>query len=277
MDGDGLKTEKVKLKDLKASEVFELTSKRFQEKIDTLYDSSDEFYIFKDSKIECGFFYLAQTAKNMNVRLFVREIEFNLLELKNILNDTLKDYNFHYLLISLYKNSKNVLHQFDRIDSSLKYERNSDNYLLEIDFNSQFIIEYNVTDYSELIHFFEEVFANDEEYCRTNWHSMTDTFKKMEFPKIEIILKDNDKIIGALIGLKIDASQKFYLHTIGVHPFFQGKKIGKQLMIEFLKKTENFPTYLNVLESAHIARKLYEILGFELQEITSIYCEKGKL
>ena len=266
-----LKIEKISLNSLKESEIIKFTSDRLQENLDKSFEWYDEIFLITNNSKECGFFYLKQNNSRLILKFFLKHDIPNFGELKNFLKQEFQESEIKYVVISLHEKSQNVFNNFKSIDTVLRYERKQ-NLKIKIDkLPLDFVINNIVNDYDELARFLEIVFNKDEDYCKSNWKKIIELYTNSDLPKIEILIENNDEIIGSIIGLK-STQNKYYIHTIGVSPDYRGKKIGKKLMYKFLQQTNNSTTYLSVFDSAEIARRLYEAFGFKIQKTLSIYC-----
>ncbi|TCP14296.1 [SSU ribosomal protein S18P]-alanine acetyltransferase [Bisgaardia hudsonensis] len=86
------------------------------------------------------------------------------------------------------------------------------------------------------------------------------------------ITDENETIIGfAICQTVLDEATLF---NIAIDPKFQGKKLGQQLLeklIEQLRKKNIATLWLEVRESNHSAKKLYDKLGFNEVDIRKNY------
>jgi len=80
--------------------------------------------------------------------------------------------------------------------------------------------------------------------------------------KMLVAVDDNEKVIGTS-WMTFDG-RRIHLHHFGVHPNFQRKGIGKQLVIESLRfvKQKGYQVKLEVHQSNIAAINLYKQFGF---------------
>jgi len=182
-----------------------------------------------------------------------------------------------YIEFSHYSNSNSILSELNRIDASLEYVREntevSTGHLLEGEF--QFCDD--ISDYNELIDFHNFCFADDADYCKSDWAKLLDSYRNSRFPKIISNCYSGNRIVGTCIGQHVINMGKKYLYSIAVHPEFRGKKIGHQLIHNFLKAQPQISSFLHVLESAESPIHLYEKNGFKKSRIVSIICRVDSL
>ena len=79
-----------------------------------------------------------------------------------------------------------------------------------------------------------------------------------------MVAEDEGLLVGFLSGMI--SADEFHLHNIAVHPDFQGKGIGRELIeaVETYCRERNFRRILlEVREDNQVARRLYLGLGFQ--------------
>lgn len=86
------------------------------------------------------------------------------------------------------------------------------------------------------------------------------------------IISKNLNIENVKVDREAD-DQDFYIDTLSVHPDFQGKGIGTELLeglLSFAEKKGVTRVSLNVDQNKPSARRLYEKVGFEYEKVRSI-------
>jgi ribosomal-protein-alanine N-acetyltransferase len=98
------------------------------------------------------------------------------------------------------------------------------------------------------------------------------------YPQGFIIAEQNHKIIGFLIGIKLQTNKTKIL-MLSVDPKYQRQKIGKNLLNEFLKVTTKEKIKIIELEvrtDNKKAIKFYEKNGFKIIEKINKFYQDGK-
>ncbi|WP_088072415.1 GNAT family N-acetyltransferase [Gottfriedia luciferensis] len=86
------------------------------------------------------------------------------------------------------------------------------------------------------------------------------------------IISKNLNIENVKVDREAD-DQDFYIDTLSVHPDFQGKGIGTELLeglLSFAEKKGVTRVSLNVDQNKPSARRLYEKVGFKYEKVRSI-------
>ncbi|GAA0351987.1 ribosomal protein S18-alanine N-acetyltransferase [Bacillus horti] len=92
-----------------------------------------------------------------------------------------------------------------------------------------------------------------------------------------IVAVDEERIVGYCgVWLIVDEA---HITNVAVHPDYQGKKIGKQLMQEIIEISKHLSAVRMTLEvrvSNHAAQRLYQSFGFEIQGVRKQYYSDNK-
>lgn len=90
-----------------------------------------------------------------------------------------------------------------------------------------------------------------------------------------LILEENKEIIGYAVIWKI--YEEFHIANIAIRPDYQGRKLGKYLLMEILKMADNCKyAILEVRESNVKAIQLYEKFGFKVIMKRIAYYQNGE-
>ncbi len=93
---------------------------------------------------------------------------------------------------------------------------------------------------------------------------------------MSIVVEEGDRIIGYGIAIPVD-SKDADIESIGIHPHFQGKGIGKLIMqnLEDMMRKRGFEkSILEVREKNIPALRLYKKMGYETSEFIENYYEE---
>lgn len=93
---------------------------------------------------------------------------------------------------------------------------------------------------------------------------------------IVVCVRHNKKIVGSAIAFKSDDDRKMVIHKIFVHPKYQNKGIGSNLMRKILSviKTNQKNIFLTVDPKNDKAISLYENFGFEKAQLIKGFYRK---
>ncbi|MFC1543059.1 ribosomal protein S18-alanine N-acetyltransferase, partial [Candidatus Neomarinimicrobiota bacterium] len=81
---------------------------------------------------------------------------------------------------------------------------------------------------------------------------------------VGMVAEDEGLVVGFLTGMTV--LDEFHLHNLAVHPDFRGRGIGRKLVeaLESLCRQRDLRRIiLEVREDDEIARRLYQVMGFE--------------
>jgi len=265
--------------DIKNTKLFAQTTSGFQYNFDNLFDEKDFVYFIEQDSDIIGFLKIREAEYTNFIRIFVstKYPEFNTDDFKYVLANLFRANKKEFVEFSLYGNSLEILDCFPRIDASLQYDiEGRDNVKLNI-LDSQFRIHNIIEDYNDLKEFHYVAFAEDEEYCKSDWSKMLQSFSHSRFPIISYLCKKDSKTVGVCIGHNIVSQNKMYIYSIAVLPEFRRYHLGEHLIRLFLNTEPAIHCYLDVLESAIPARKLYEKTGFVKTRIVSAICRRKDL
>ena len=90
------------------------------------------------------------------------------------------------------------------------------------------------------------------------------------------IYLESNKVIGYILGCKV--LDEFHLYNIAVDHNYQGKNIGKTLLLHVIKQLQKQSInhiFLEVSESNLPALSLYRSLGFQYSDIRKDYYDRG--
>ncbi len=93
---------------------------------------------------------------------------------------------------------------------------------------------------------------------------------------MSIVVEEGDRIIGYGIAIPVDCKDAD-IESIGIHPQFQGKGIGKLIMqhLEDMMRKKGFEkSILEVREKNIPAIRLYKKMGYETTEFLENYYEE---
>jgi len=113
------------------------------------------------------------------------------------------------------------------------------------------------SDYLDLYNLNHAIFSNYEAYSEN-------TIKFLADNKAGYLLRENNISIGYILYGILDGL--FMIISFGILKEFRNQGYGKQLLKHFLS-LQNKPIYLHVRTSNHVAKKLYEFVGFRDKKI----------
>lgn len=125
-----------------------------------------------------------------------------------------------------------------------------------------------LSDYKDVAKIIEEAFKN-EQYSDQKEHLLVEKLRKSEvfIPELSLVAENNGSLVGHILLTKlkvINESETYYslaLAPVSVHPIFQGKGIGKKLILESHKLARTLG-YRSIILLGH--QDYYPKFGYQL-------------
>jgi len=133
-----------------------------------------------------------------------------------------------------------------------------------------FVRQFNPQDLLSVVKIDQVAGGNHEPYIFTFFYE--------NYPATFLVAEEGGQVLGVIMGFK-QSPLEGRIFWLAVRPDFEGRGIGKQLMIELLNKLRRLGTMRVILEvrvSNKRAQSLYRYLGFEAVAACPDYYPDGE-